>query len=175
MPLLASRLLTALRSSGSPSIQPPNCCFQGGAFIVLLLTCSNAAAGGMIGAIICAIFFAFWRRTCTGVAKAFLKHTFPDSTLHRYYRCYWFCPDSAACRRMVPQAIFFVLPVLLLDRLSLGATCLVLPSCHWFPFEVFTRHLPQSRYVTAEGPPQGINYLLPLLMMAGGGQVGAGL
>ena len=60
MPLLASKTVdgVATRLVHLP-FSLPTVAFKEGAFIVASSDLFNAAAGGMIGAIICAIFFAF--------------------------------------------------------------------------------------------------------------------
>ena len=176
MPLLASKTVdgVATRLVHLP-FSLPTVVFKEGAFIVASSDLFNAAAGGMIGAIICAIFFAFLEKNLHKVMPSVLD-TFltPLCTVIIGVLASVLILQPAGA--WLTQAIFFVLQYFY-DKLGvfgaylLGSTFLPLVSVGLHqaltPIHVMLNN--------PEGPTQGINYLLPLLMMAGGGQVGAGL
>ncbi len=121
-------------------------------------------------AIICATFFAFWRRTLHKVMPScsfitFLTHfatVIIGVTLVPILQlvCHG-SPGNLLC----PSVSYDSLASLVLPKS--GSTLLPL-------FPLVHQALPQSTLclTTQEGPTQGTNGLLPLLMMAGGGQVG---
>ena len=176
MPLLATQMVDgkAVRLVHLP-FELPSVAFANGTFTVGASNLFNAAAGGMIGAIICAIFFAW-------LEKNF--HKIMPNVLDTFLTplCTVIVGVIAAVLVLQPlgafltQAIFFILQFFY-DKLGvfgaylLGSTFLPLVSVGLHqaltPIHVMLNN--------PEGPTQGINFLLPLLMMAGGGQVGAGL
>lgn len=153
----------------------PSVKFAEGVFSVTTSNVFNAAAGGLLGALICAIFFAWleknFRKIMPSVLDTFLTPL-----------CTVIVGSIVAVLVLQPlgafltQAIFFILQFFY-DKLGvfgaylLGSTFLPLVSVGLHqaltPIHVMLND--------PSGPTQGVNYLLPILMMAGGGQVGAGL
>ena len=176
MPLLASKTVdgVATRLVHLP-FSLPTVAFKEGAFVVASSDLFNAAAGGMIGAIICAIFFAFLEKNLHKVMPSVLD-TFLTPLCTVIIGVIGSVLILQPAGAWLTQAIFFVLQFFY-DKLGvfgaylLGSTFLPLVSVGLHqaltPIHVMLNN--------PEGPTQGINYLLPLLMMAGGGQVGAGL
>ena len=109
----------------------------------------NPAAGGMIAALIAGAFFAWMERQI---------------------------------RKVMPNALdTFLSPLLVLIIGAFALMLVIQPVGAWLTTAIFSVGLHQAltpihaMLNDPEGATKGINYLLPILMMAGGGQVGAGL
>jgi PTS system sucrose-specific IIC component len=135
----------------------------------------NAAAGGLLGALICGIFFAF-------LEKKF--HKIMPNMLDTFLTplCTVIVGSIVAVLVLQPagafltQGIFFVLQFV---YSSMGVVGGYILSSTFLPLVSVGLHQAltpiHAMLNDPNGPTQGINYLLPILMMAGGGQVGAGL
>jgi PTS system sucrose-specific IIC component len=145
-----------------------------GSIAITFSTTYNPAAGGLLGALICGIFFAF-------LEKRF--HKIMPNMLDTFLTplCTVIVGAIAAVLVLQPagafltQGIFFVLQFVygtlgLVGGYILSATFLPLVSVGLH--QALTPI--HAMLNDPNGPTQGINYLLPILMMAGGGQVGAG-
>lgn len=174
MPLLAQDAATAEALVNLP-IALPVPSFADGAISVMFSTVYNPAAGGLLGALICGIFFAF-------LEKRF--HRLMPSLLDTFLSplCTVIIGSIAAVLVLQPvgafltQGIFFVLE---LFYSTLGVVGAYLLSATFLPLVSVGLHQAltpiHAMLNDPSGPSQGVNYLLPILMMAGGGQVGAGI
>lgn len=143
-------------------------------FNVISSTVYNPAAGGMLGALISAAVFALIEKNLRKVMPNSLDTFFtPLITV--------ICGSMLAVLILQPigafltQGIFFALQWIyntlgVIGGYVLGATFLPIVSVGLHqaltPIHVMLND--------PSGPTAGVNYLLPILMMAGGGQVGAG-
>lgn len=174
MPLLAKSATTGDALVNLP-IALPVPSFADGAISVVFSTVYNPAAGGLLGALICGIFFAFLERRF---------HRLMPSLLDTFLTplCTVVIGSIVAVLVLQPvgafltQGIFFVLQFFYDTLGVLGAYLL---SSTFLPLVSVGLHQAltpiHAMLNDPAGPTQGINYLLPILMMAGGGQVGAGI
>lgn len=174
MPLLAKDPSTGNALVQLPLALPVPSFAEGGIQIVAS-SAYNPAAGGLIGALICGAFFAFLEkrihRVMPGVLDTFLT---PLATVvvGSLVAVLALQPIGA----LLTQGVFFVLQFF---YGTLGFVGSYLLSATFLPLVSVGMHqaLAPIHVMLNDpaGPTQGVNYLLPVLMMAGGGQVGAGL
>lgn len=149
--------------------------FANGAFTINFSTVYNPSAGGLLGALICGIFFAWLEKKFHKVMPSAL-----DTFLTPLFTV---CIGSAVAvlvlqpvGAFLTQGIFFVL---FFFYNTLGVVGAYLLSATFLPLVSVGLHQAltpiHAMLNDPSGPTGGINYLLPILMMAGGGQVGAGL
>lgn len=153
----------------------PTATFANGGISIAASTTYNPAAGGLLGALICGIFFAFLERRL---------HRLMPSVLDTFLTplCTVIVGSLVAIIVLQPvgafltQGIFFALQFFY-D--TLGAFGAYLLSSTFLPLVSVGLHQAltpiHAMLNDPAGPTQGVNYLLPILMMAGGGQVGAGI
>lgn len=174
MPLLAMNEETGEALVNLP-IALPAPSFADGVISIVSSTVYNPAAGGLLGALICGVFFA-WIERCF--------HRFMPSILDTFFTplCTVVIGSIAAVLVLQPvgafltQGIFFALE---LFYGTLGVVGAYLLSATFLPLVSVGLHQAltpiHAMLNDPAGPSQGVNYLLPILMMAGGGQVGAGI
>ena len=145
------------------------------AITIKFSTTYNPAAGGLLGALICGIFFAF-------LEKRF--HKIMPNALDTFLTplCTVIIGSIVAVIVLQPagafltQGIFFVLQFV---YGTLGIVGGYILASTFLPLVAVGLHQAltpiHAMLNDPSGPTGGINYLLPILMMAGGGQVGAGL
>ncbi|MBF1125338.1 MAG: PTS transporter subunit EIIC, partial [Solobacterium sp.] len=135
----------------------------------------NPGAGGLLAALMMGIVVAYLERAIDKVIPSMLK-TFltPLLTLiiGAFLSVLIIQPAGAALTQGIYTVLNFVYEQLGIFGgyiLAAGFLPIVSVGLHQAltPIHVLLNN--------PEGPTQGINYLLPILMMAGGGQVGAGL
>ncbi|MBP3884454.1 MAG: PTS transporter subunit EIIC [Olsenella sp.] len=173
MPLLAKDPSTGEAIVRLPLALPVPTFAEGGIQIVAS-SAYNPAAGGLLGALICGIFFALLERRLHKVMPSVLD-TFltPLATV--------VLGSIAAVLVLQPigayltQGTFFVLQFFY-DTLGVLGSYLL--SATFLPLVSVGMHQAltpiHAMLNDPSGPTRGVNYLLPVLMMAGGGQVGAG-
>ena len=135
----------------------------------------NTAAGGLLAALICGIFFAWlersFRKVVPGVLDTFLT---PLLTV--------VVGSIVAVMVLQPAGAFLTQGLFFLLQFVYGTLGLVggfVLSAAFLPLVSVGLHqalVPINAMLNdPDGPTAGVNYLLPILMMAGGGQVGAGI
>ena len=153
----------------------PTPAFADGAISITMSTTYNAAAGGLLGALICGWFFALLERNLHKVMPSTLD-TFFTPLLTVGVGSIVAVIALQPIGAFLTQGIFFVLQFFY-D--TLGAFGAYLLSATFLPLVSVGLHQAltpiHAMLNDPTGPSQGVNYLLPILMMAGGGQVGAGL
>ena len=174
MPLLLKDATSGVALVQLPFALPTATFANGGISIAASMT-YNPAAGGLLGALICGIFFAFLERRL---------HRLMPSVLDTFLTplCTVIVGSLVAIIVLQPvgafltQGIFFALQFFY-D--TLGAFGAYLLSSTFLPLVSVGLHQAltpiHAMLNDPAGPTQGVNYLLPILMMAGGGQVGAGI
>lgn len=174
MPLLAKNATTGAALVQLPLALPvPS--FADGAITIAFSQTYNPAAGGLLGALICGVFFAFLEKNFHKVMPSVLD-TFltPLCTvvLGSIVAVLVLQPAGA----FLTQGIFFVLQFFY-DKLGVFGAYLL--SATFLPLVSVGLHQAltpiHAMLNDPAGPSAGVNYLLPILMMAGGGQVGAGI
>jgi PTS system sucrose-specific IIC component len=173
MPLLAKDPSTGAALVQLPLALPvPS--FADGEIQIVASSVYNPAAGGLLGALICGVFFAFlekrFHKVMPSVLDTFLT---PLATV--------VVGSVVAVLALQPigafltQGTFFVLQFFY-DTLGVVGSYLL--SATFLPLVSVGMHQAltpiHAMLNDPAGPTQGVNYLLPVLMMAGGGQVGAG-
>jgi PTS system sucrose-specific IIC component len=174
MPLLAKDPSTGVALVQLPLALPvPS--FADGEIQIVASSVYNPAAGGLLGALICGVFFAFlekrFHKVMPSVLDTFLT---PLATV--------VVGSVVAVLALQPigafltQGTFFVLQFFY-DTLGVVGSYLL--SATFLPLVSVGMHQAltpiHAMLNDPAGPTQGVNYLLPVLMMSGGGQVGAGL
>lgn len=138
-------------------------------------TTYNPAAGGMLGALICGAFFAFLEKRFHKVMPGALD-TFITPLLTVVVGSIVGVIVLQPLGAFLTQGIFFLLSFF---YNTLGVFGAYLLSATFLPLVSVGLHQAltpiHAMLNDPNGPTQGVNYLLPILMMAGGGQVGAGL
>ncbi len=148
-----------------------------GAKILLPITGTvfNPSNGGLLSALIAGIFFAYLER--------WIRKIMPD-ILDTFFTPLFTVIIGGLVTVIVLQpigtwltnGIFFLLDFLYKDLGAVGGYIL---SAGFLPLVSVGLHQAltpiHAMLNSPTGPTKGINYLLPILMMAGGGQVGAGL
>lgn len=134
----------------------------------------NPAAGGMIAALIAGAFFAFIEKKIRKVMPNILD-TFITPLLVLIVGSFAMILVIQPVGAWLTQAIFFVLQFVYDKMGMIGGYIL---SAGFLPLVSVGLHQAltpiHALLNDPTGPTQGVNYLLPILMMAGGGQVGAG-
>lgn len=135
----------------------------------------NAAAGGMIAALIAGVFFAFLEKN--------IRKFMPD-VLTTFFTPLLTVIIGGVIMVLLLQPVGAFLTKAIFDGLlffyeKMGVIGAYLLSALFLPLVSVGLHqalTPIHQLLNdPAGATQGINYLLPILMMAGGGQVGAGL
>ncbi|QOY60727.1 PTS transporter subunit EIIC [Thermophilibacter immobilis] len=134
----------------------------------------NPAAGGMIAALIAGAFFAFIEKKIRKVMPNILD-TFITPLLVLIVGSFAMILVIQPVGAWLTQGIFFVLQFVYDKMGVIGGYIL---SAGFLPLVSVGLHQAltpiHALLNDPTGPTQGVNYLLPILMMAGGGQVGAG-
>lgn len=152
-------------------------CRRSSTAILLPLTDAqyNPAAGGMIAALIAGAFFAWMERQIRKVMPNALD-TFLSPLLVLIIGAFALMLVIQPVGAWLTTAIFSVLTFIFEKLGVLGGYIL---SAGFLPLVSVGLHQAltpiHAMLNDPEGATKGINYLLPILMMAGGGQVGAGL
>lgn len=135
----------------------------------------NPAAGGMIAALIAGAFFAWMEKNIRKVMPGILD-TFLTPLLVLIIGAFALMLVIQPVGAWLTTAIFSVLSFLFEQMGVLGGYIL---SAGFLPLVSVGLHQAltpiHAMLNDPSGSTHGINYLLPILMMAGGGQVGAGL
>lgn len=142
---------------------------------VNLLTSYNPAVGGLLGALICGAFFALVERTLRRAMPDFLD-TFLTPLLTVALGSLVAVLVLQPIGGFLTQGLYLVLDFVYSKLGALGGFLLsaaMLPLVSVGMHQAFTPI--HAMLNDPDGPTNGINYLLPILMMAGGGQVGAGI
>ncbi len=172
-------LMAVSATDATPLVQLPVAlpvpAFANGAIAVSMSTTYNAAAGGLLGALICGAFFAFLEKRLHKVMPSTLD-TFFTPLLTVGVGSVVAVIALQPLGAFLTQGIFFVLQFFY-DTLGVFGAYLL--SSTFLPLVSVGLHQAltpiHAMLNDPAGPTQGVNYLLPILMMAGGGQVGAGL
>lgn len=145
-----------------------------GAIAITYSTTYNPAAGGLLAALICGIFFAVLERWFHKVVPNILD-TFLTPLLTVCIGSIVAVIVLQPIGAFLTQGIFFALQFV---YSSFGAVGGYILSASFLPLVSVGLHQAltpiHAMLNDPNGPTAGINYLLPILMMAGGGQVGAG-
>ncbi len=173
MPLLAKTKDGAALVNLPLALPVPS--FADGAISVSFSTVYNPAAGGLLGALICGIFFAWLEKKFHKVMPSML-----DTFLTPLFTvCIGAVVSVLALQPIgafLTQAIFVIL---FFFYNTLGVFGAYLLSATFLPLVSVGLHQAltpiHAMLNDPAGPSAGVNYLLPILMMAGGGQVGAGI
>lgn len=135
----------------------------------------NPAAGGMIAALIAGAFFAFLEKNIRKVMPSVLD-TFLSPLLVLIIGAFSMMLVIQPLGAFLTQGIYTVVTFV---YEKLGAVGGFILSAGFLPLVSVGLHQAltpiHALLNDPNGATQGINYLLPILMMAGGGQVGAGL
>ncbi len=153
----------------------PSPAFTDAGFVVNFSTVYNPAAGGLLGALICGIFFAFleknFRKIIPAMLDTFLTPLF-TVIVGSIVAVIVLQPVGA----FLTQGVFFVI-MFIYEKLGFVGGYLL--SALFLPLVSVGLHqalVPIHAMLNLpDGPTHGINYLFPILMVAGGGQVGAGI
>lgn len=135
----------------------------------------NPAAGGMIAALIAGAFFAFLEKQIRKVMPNILD-TFITPLLVLIIGAFALMLVIQPVGAWLTQGIFFVLNFVY-EKMGVAGGYIL--SAGFLPLVSVGLHQAltpiHALLNDPTGPTKGVNYLLPILMMAGGGQVGAGL
>lgn len=135
----------------------------------------NPAAGGMIAALIAGAFFAVLERQIRKVMPDMLD-TFLSPLLVLLIGAFAMMLVIQPLGAWLTKGIFAVLSFVY-EQMGIAGGYIL--SAGFLPLVAVGLHQALTPIHTllndANGATQGVNYLLPILMMAGGGQVGAGL
>lgn len=167
--------MMCIANAGMPLLAPGTADPANAILLPLTNAAYNPAAGGMIAALIAGAFFAFLEKKIRKVMPSVLD-TFLSPLLVLSIGAFSMMLVIQPLGAFLTEGIFTVVTFV---YEKLGAVGGYILSAGFLPLVSVGLHQAltpiHALLNDPNGATQGINYLLPILMMAGGGQVGAGL
>lgn len=167
--------MMCIANAGMPLLAPGTADPANAILLPLTNAAYNPAAGGMIVALIAGAFFAFLEKKIRKVMPSVLD-TFLSPLLVLIIGAFSMMLVIQPLGAFLTEGIFTVVTFV---YEKLGAVGGYILSAGFLPLVSVGLHQAltpiHALLNDPNGATQGINYLLPILMMAGGGQVGAGL
>lgn len=167
--------MMCIANTGMPLLAPGAADPANAILLPLTGAAYNPAAGGMIAALIAGAFFAFLEKKIRKVMPSVLD-TFLSPLLVLIIGAFSMMLVIQPLGAFLTEGIFTVVTFV---YEKLGAVGGYILSAGFLPLVSVGLHQAltpiHALLNDPNGGTQGINYLLPILMMAGGGQVGAGL
>lgn len=167
--------MMCIANTGMPLLAPGAADPANAILLPLTGAAYNPAAGGMIAALIAGAFFAFLEKKIRKVMPSVLD-TFLSPLLVLIIGAFSMMLVIQPLGAFLTEGIFTVVTFV---YEKLGAVGGYILSAGFLPLVSVGLHQAltpiHALLNDPNGVTQGINYLLPILMMAGGGQVGAGL
>lgn len=167
--------MMCIANAGMPLLAPGTADPANAILLPLTNAAYNPAAGGMIAALIAGAFFAFLEKKIRKVMPSVLD-TFLSPLLVLIIGAFAMMLVIQPLGAFLTQGIFTVVTFV---YEKLGAVGGYILSAGFLPLVSVGLHQAltpiHALLNDPNGATHGINYLLPILMMAGGGQVGAGI
>lgn len=167
--------MMCIANAGMPLLAPGTADPANAILLPLTNAAYNPAAGGMIAALIAGAFFAFFEKKIRKVMPSVLD-TFLSPLLVLIIGAFSMMLVIQPLGAFLTEGIFTVVTFV---YEKLGAVGGYILSAGFLPLVSVGLHQAltpiHALLNDPNGATQGVNYLLPILMMAGGGQVGAGI